>query len=391
MLTRTVEKSIEHYLKKKQRKILFVWGPRRSGKTTLLQKLSKQYKIPIFDFTTLSDRELFPPRREILQAIATSHPIVLIDEIQYYPEATIALKILHDEFQMPIIATGSSELRRKSAQFDSLAGRYQEIYCLPVSLEEALANLNQPKYRLPGQLKQIQDYFQIFGSYPEVYTQSQLNENEKIDLLEKIVDAYVLKDIINIYDLKSAKLAKDILTKVALQLGSEVSIREIAASLQANAVTVSNYLEIFIKNYILLPLPPFKTNLRRAVSENRKLYFWDLGIRNALIKDFRPVGLRPDKGGVFENLVTLEFLKLVKNHSLKLNLYFYREYGGKEIDLVVEDYQKHYWIFEIKSQLQALKSIFPYPHKKAVITPDNFFNLTQDFFANNISCSSQKS
>ena len=109
------------------------------------------------------------------------------------------------------------------------------------------------------------------------------------------------------------KLAKDILTKIALQIGSEVSVRELANSLGENAVTVSNYIEIFVKNYILIQLPSFKTNIRKAVSENRKLYFYDLGIRNILVKDFRDLELRPDKGGVFENFIVSEIEKKRKN------------------------------------------------------------------------------
>ena len=174
----------------------------------------------------------------------------------------------------------------------------------------------------------------------KVYSKEYMNEKERIDLLQHMLDAYVLKDVIDIYELKNTKLAKDILTKIALQLGSEVSIREIAASLGAYPSTVSNYIEIFIKNYILISLPSFKTNVRKAVSENRKLYFYDLGIRNALIKDFRDLDIRQDKGGVFENFIISEFEKICKLQNAKVNMYFYREYGGKEIDMVIEDYKK---------------------------------------------------
>ena len=158
--------------------------------------------------------------------------------------------------------------------------------------------------------KQLANKAQIWGSYPEVYIKGTLSEKDKIDLLQGMLDTYVLKDVIDIYELKNQKLAKDILTKIALQLGSEVSIREIADSLGANPSTVSNYIEIFIKNYILIPLPSFKTNIRKAVSENRKLYFYDLGIRNILIKDFRDLELRQDKSGVFENFIILELEKI---------------------------------------------------------------------------------
>jgi len=379
-IKRVAENSINDYLKdKNDHTILFIWGPRRSGKTTLLQEVSNKLSAPIFNFNLLSDQELFVPRREILSKLAVSHPVILIDEVQYFPESTIALKALYDEFKIKIIATGSSELRQKSKEFDSLADRYQEVFCLPLSLGEALIHKSPPLYEAERQEKQLIEDFQVFGSYPEVVLLKETAPDIEIaNKLEKIVDAYVLKDIIEIYNLKNTKLAKDILTKIALQVGSEVSLREIASSLQANIATVSNYIEIFVKNYILISLPSFKTNARKAVSENRKLYFYDLGIRNALVKDFRRTELRPDIGGTFENLVISEVTKTIKNYNLKLNLYFYREYGGKEVDLVIEDYKKRYLVYEIKSADGAVKPIFPLPHKAFVITPKNLASRLEE-------------
>lgn len=259
-----------------------------------------------------------------------------------------------------------------------MAGRFHEAYCLPLSVQEAIEAAQIAPYRQEAYFHELKDKIQIFGAYPEVYAKKTLSETEKIDVLEKIVSTYVLKDVINIYELRNEKLARDILTKIALQLGSEVSIREIASSLGANKDTVSNYIEIFIKNYILIPLPSFKTNVRKAVSENRKLYFYDLGIRNALIKDFRDLNLRPDKGGVFENFIISEFEKQRRNTNTKLSMYFYREYGGQEVDLVIEDYKKNYTTIEIKSQShEKLKDIFPLPHTFCSIGPDNFFDEIQ--------------
>ena len=274
----------------------------------------------------------------------------MIDEVQNSPQSTVALKILYDEFDVKVIATGSSELRQKSAEeFDSLAGRFVETYCLPLSIDE-IKNHDQPKeYEKAEYWQTLADTLQNFGCYPEVYD-SALDEKEKIELLENIVETYVLKDVIDIYNLKNVKLAHDILVKIALQLGSEVSMREIANSLQANVQTVSNYIEIFIKNYILIPLPSFKTNVRKSVSENRKLYFYDLGVRNALVKDFRKLELRPDSGGLWENFIVCELEKMRRNHNIKKSLYFYREYGGREVDIVIEDYHKKYLCLEIKKK-----------------------------------------
>ena len=200
--------------------------------------------------------------------------------------------------------------------------------------------------------------------------------------MQHLLDAYVLKDIINIYELKDEKLAKDILTKVALQLGSEVSVREIASSLGAYPSTVSNYLEIFIRNYILIPLPSFKTNLRKAVSENRKLYFYDLGLRNVLIQDFRDPELRPDKGGVFENFIVSELEKRRKIKNSKVNLHFYREYGGREVDIVLEDYQKNYQTLEVKTSPAKTRDIFPLPHVFETVTIADYFEKIEKALPN---------
>lgn len=252
---------------------------------------------------------------------------------------------------------------------------------MPLSISEIKANNPLPAYDEKSFEKRLLEELQIFGSYPEVYTSTTLSNDKKIEMLENIVDAYVLKDIVDIYDLKNEKLARDILTKIALQLGSEVSIREIANSLGSNGVTVANYIEIFIKNYILIPLPSFKTNTRKAVSENKKLYFYDLGIRNALVKDFRETRLRPDQGGLFENFIILEIEKQRKNIGAKRTLYFYREYGGKEVDLVIEDYMKRYAGFEIKSQGQGgNRDIFPLPHVFKTIDSHNYFDIINKLF-----------
>ena len=376
LLKRTIEDSINAYLKSDEVKILFVCGPRRSGKTTLIDKLAKELGVTKYNFDLLSDREKFAPRKEVLEKIAKDNKVVLIDEVQNYPEATVMLKLLHDEFRIKVIATGSSELRQKSSQeFDTMAGRFNEIYCLPLSISEIVDN-EKPKASDEMELKkQLANKAQIWGMYPEVYLKGNIQEKDRIDLLQAMLDTYVLKDVIDIYELKNQKLAKDILTKIALQLGSEVSIREIADSLGANPSTVSNYIEIFIKNYILIPLPSFKTNIRKAVSENRKLYFYDLGIRNILIKDFRDLELRQDKGGVFENFIISELEKMRLLTNAKVNFYFYREYGGKEVDLIIEDYKKNYVVVEIKSKKGKAHEIFPLKNTSEVITTENYFEI----------------
>ena len=381
MLKRAVENKIEKYLKGQDHKTFYIWGPRRSGKTTLLNKLSSRLGVKVFNFDFSSDQSFFLPEMAVLDKLTKDNQIILIDEVQNYPQATVSLKLLHDVYNAKVIATGSSELRQKDKDFDTQAGRFTEHYCLPFSLAEIQTNSNVPSYEEEQFSKQLAEKLQIFGSYPEVYTADTLPDQDKIKLLENIVQTYVLKDIVDIYGLKNKKLAEDILTKIALQLGSEVSVREIAADLGSNGPTVANYIEIFIKNYILIPLPSFKTNVRKAVSEHRKLYFYDLGIRNALVKDFRETKLRPDQGGLFENFIILEIEKKRKNTEALRNLYFYREYGGKEVDLIIEDYHKNYQCLEIKKQGQGgNKDMFPLHHRFITMNQDNYFRVIADIF-----------
>ena len=381
IFTRSIETDINKYVFGNDQKILFIWGPRRSGKTTILENLAEKLDLKIFNFDSISDREKFQPRDEILLKLVKDKKIILIDEVQNYPESTVSLKILHDKYKIKIIATGSSELRQKSKDFDSLAGRFNEIYCLPFSVSEIFVN-KKPDSDEEIEFKRfLAKDLQIFGAYPEVYTNSSLTEKGKIDLLQRIIDSFILKDVINIYELKNLKLAKDILTKIALQIGSEVSTREIANSLGASHSTVSDYIEIFIKNYILIPLPSFKTNMRRAVSENRKLYFYDLGVRNMLIQDFRDLELRQDRGGVFENFIVIELEKMRRLNNAKINLYFYREYGGKEIDLIVEDYKKNYITVEIKSKNGKSQDIFPIKNRSEIFTLENYFDKIISIFS----------
>ncbi|HVA11008.1 MAG TPA: ATP-binding protein [Candidatus Dormibacteraeota bacterium] len=382
MIQRIVQQQVATYLQGNDHKIFFIWGPRRSGKTTLLKELSRELSVPRFNFDFQSDREFFEPTKDALKKIASAHSVILIDEVQSYPESTVALKLLYDEFNVKIIATGSSELRQKSKDFDSLAGRFTEHYCLPLSIAEISDNEAVSAHEQPNFETNLQNNLQIYGAYPEIYANTELSEQGRIGLLQTILDSYVLKDVIDIYNLKNSKLAKDILTKIALQIGQEVSVGEIARSLGANQSTVSSYIEIYIKNYILIPLPAFKTNARRAVSENRKLYFYDLGIRNILVKDFRELDLRPDKGGVFENFIVSEIEKKRRNTNAQTLMYFYREYSGQEVDIVLEDYKKNYTALEVKSNTRARsKDIFPLPHSFEVINNANYFKAIEDMFS----------
>ena len=377
MYQRIIEQKLQDYLSSEEKKIFFLWGPRRSGKTTLIKKIATQLGTRYFNFDILQDREFFVSDKNILASLVKDFPIILIDEVQTFPEATAALKVLFDEFKVKIVATGSSELRRKGVkEFDTLAGRYIEKFCLPLSLSEINNNSDQVTSNTESFKKELVHKITSFGTYPEIF--SLTDDNARIANLENLVDSYVIKDIIDIYNLKDLELAKKILIMVALQIGNEVSYNEIARNLQANVGTISNYIEVFKKNYVLIELPAFKTNLRRAVSENRKLYFYDLGVRNSLLRDFRPLDLRVDKGAIFENFIISEIEKMRLNSDLNFNKYFYREIQGSEVDLIIEDFYKRYFALEIKVSPQKVKSVFPLAHELLQVNLNNYVQILAD-------------
>src|SRR3989338_4713179 len=196
LLKRAIEKVIDIYLRSDDIKILFVWGPRRSGKTTLIDKFTKELGVTKYNFDLVSEREKFSPRREVLERIVKDNKVVLIDEVQNYPEATVMLKLLHDEFKVKVIAMGSSELRQKSSQeFDTMVGRFNEIYCLPLSISEIIDNENPKASEEVEFKKQLANKAQVWGTYPEVYIKDILPEKNRIDLLQSMLDTYVLKDV----------------------------------------------------------------------------------------------------------------------------------------------------------------------------------------------------
>ncbi|MBI2465494.1 ATP-binding protein [Candidatus Shapirobacteria bacterium] len=371
MIRRMIEEKIDKYIEDRDNtNILFIWGPRRSGKTTILEYYGKKMDLPVFNFDISTDREKFKNDVDWLKKIVGDLKVILIDEVQNYPESTKILKIIHDVLKIKIIATGSSELRKKAGKdFDTLAGRFEEYYCLPLSLGETKENDNPKEINIQEWSREQLAKTLSFGWYPEVMETT--GETEKVKKLENLVEAYVLKDIVNFYDLQSAELAKKVLMMVALQLGQEVSYREIASSLQSSPATIANYLDIFCRNYILVELPSFKLNTRKSVSEARKIYFMDLGIRNALVSDFRELDKRPDLGGLFENWVVVEVEKVRRNCDKLWKQYFYREYGGREVDLVVESYKKEYFSWEIKWIEKKAADIFPLEHRFEMINSRN--------------------
>lgn len=346
MKPRKLLAQIEQVILKPTKKIIFIWGTRQTGKSTILNYLRDKYHGSYFNFDNLDDQRLFVPELSKLESSiafrAKGKPsqYIFIDEVQMYPESTQALKLLADNTDHIIIATGSSEMRAKTNNFDTLAGRYSEFILFPLTIDEYdMFSGEKTQFTKTVNYAQVElfsryiEEIMIYGSYPAVTL-----AKDKIEELKNLTQNSIIKDIVNIYNLKNIDLVHNLLRLLSMQIGNLINITELASSLGTTKVTIDNYLSILSKNRIIYLLEPYKTNKRRSYLERKKVYFVDLGIRNTLVDDYRPIHLRPDFGAVFENLVVVGILRQIeyqKNHN---KLYYYRELAGsqKEIDLIIE-------------------------------------------------------
>jgi predicted AAA+ superfamily ATPase len=345
MKQRKIADQMRTYLVHPTQKIVFLWGPRQVGKSTILEDLQRRFHGPLFTFDDIEDQRLFVPESSKLKALLrfrTDDPssrYVFIDEIQKHPDATAALKLLVDTMDVTVVATGSSELRAKTRTFDALTGRFTEFFLYPLTIDE-YAHFVFDGERLvrevdPAVSQHFAAYlepYMIYGGYPHIAV-----TEDKIGELRRMARTSIVKDVVDIYNLRNTSLVYDLLRLLALQIGNLMNITELANTLKTTKPTLLNYLDILVKNHIIRFVEPYKTNARRAVSERRKVYFVDLGIRNALVDDFRSMHLRPDAGAVFENAVVMGALRRSIYAKDYASLYFYREHAGGEIDLVIRD------------------------------------------------------
>ncbi len=317
------------------KRVLMVYGPRRVGKTTLLQaylnaKETKE-KTPRIFFSTGDDftlRALFQTekRKEILD-FAQPYDIIAIDEAQAIPGIGTGAKMLIDAFpEKVIILTGSSSFTRVSGVGAPLTGRHFTLTLFPLAQSE----MEGSHFDLKNSLAD----FLIYGSYPEVLLEP--SKERKAKILTELVSSYLFKDVLALELIKSPDLLLDIVQCLAFQVGNEVSLNEIGRTVKTDVKTVGRYLDVLEKMFVIKKIRGFSRNLRNEISKKAKYYFLDNGVRNAVIAQFNDLSLRNDIGALWENFIMMELVKQSNSKGSLDTYYFWRTHTGQEIDIVKE-------------------------------------------------------
>ena len=313
-------------------KAVVLFGPRQVGKTTLLKDILAKETSPYL-FVSGEDRLtqawLGSQSIERLRQNIGKHSLLVVDEAQHVPLIGLNLKLVVDHLpQVRILATGSSSFDLSNQTGEPLVGRKWEFELYPISQLELAATEApfQTEERLPQRL--------IYGSYPEIVTTIGLSD--KRELLNNIVNGYLYKDLLMFEEIRKSQKIIEILSLLAFQIGSLVSVHEISKTIGMNTRTVEKYLDLLEKVFVIKRLGGYSRNLRKEISKGSKYYFWDNGIRNAIINNFNELSLRNDVGALWENYLISERLKKQRYTKLFSNNYFWRAYDQKEVDFVEE-------------------------------------------------------
>lgn len=330
-IQRSLTNLISQYLFKK--KAIIIYGSRQTGKTTLVNTLISKFKNEtlILNGDDADIRALLiDANSSKLKPIIGNYKILVIDEAQRIENIGLVLKIIHDNFiGVQLIATGSSSFEIANKINESMTGRKFEFQLYPISFEE-MVNKN-------GYLEERRqlEHRMIFGYYPDIVTSVGL----ELKLIKSLANSYLYKYLLNIDTIRKPVLLEKILKALALQIGNEVSYFELSQLLNSDKVTIEKYIDLLEKNYIIFRLPGFNINVRNEIKKGKKIYFYDLGVRNAIIDNFSPIQNRVDKGAIWENFMIAERKKYLNNRDINRNMYFWRTTQQQEIDLLEENGQ----------------------------------------------------
>ena len=367
MIERLLYKTIENKLF--VGKVIILTGARQVGKTTLLKQLLRQKEGVLWlNGDELQVQNLFAnASADRLLSEFSNSKIVILDEAQRIENIGLRLKLIADsDSDVQVIATGSSAFELANKVNEPLTGRKWEYQMFPLSFGEMVAHHGKLKEMrmLPRRI--------IYGYYPEVVT----NDGNEVEILKLLTDAYLYKDILSWESIKHPDKLQTLLRALAYQVGSQVSYNELSQMCSMDSKTVERYINLLEQCYIIFRLPSFSRNLRHELKSSRKIYFYDNGIRNALIADYRAPEVRQDIGALWENFVIAERMKSNEYYRRWVNRYFWRTKQQQEIDYLEEGGGKLH-AYEMKWNPRTKASITKtfteaYPNSEfQVITPDN--------------------
>ena len=355
-------------------KAILILGARQVGKTTLLKQFMKEQVDEVLylncdeplTVSMLANRNLSQ-----LQMVIGTAKIVVIDEAQKVDNIGLTLKMMVDNFpDVQVIATGSSAFELRNRLNEPLTGRKYEYQLYPISSKEIFntAGYVEVERQLESRL--------IYGSYPDIMTHG----SEAHELLNSLTDSYLYKDILASDNLRKPELLNKLVRALAFQVGSEVSYNELAQTIASDAKTVERYIELLEKSFIIFRLNGLSRNLRNELKKAKKIYFYDNGVRNAVIQQYAPLDMRNDVGALWENFFIAERIKFNHYRQHYCNIYFWRTKSQQEIDYI-EESNGAFNVFEMKWNPKNANAPIPASFVKAysvanaiVVTPENYLD-----------------
>jgi len=349
-------------------KAVVVIGPRQVGKSTLIESILKTKDYLLLDGDDPKTRTLLTePNTEEIRTILGKYKFVFIDEAQRIEGIGLTMKIITDRFKdVQLFTSGSSAFDLSNKINEPLTGRKWEYQLFPISWEEYE---NHHGYLYTEQ--QLENRL-LYGFYPDVLN----NSGDEINVLRNLVNSYLYRDILSYSDIRKPEVLDKLVQALALQVGSEVNYSELSQIVNVDKNTISKYIDILQKGYIIFKLGSFSRNVRNEIKTNKKIYFYDNGIRNMIIGNFNPIDLRTDKGALWENFLISERIKQIEYKQSLARIYFWRTKQQQEVDFVEEKSGKIFgYEFKWKKKRNAkLPKTFTetYNAESSVIDRDNF-------------------
>lgn len=368
-----INRIIESQIKAKvgQSKAIILIGPRQVGKTTLLKKIVCDDDYLFLDGDDPTVRNLLAnANTEQLKSIIGKHKTVLIDEAQRIENIGLTMKIITDQFKdVQLFASGSSAFELSNKINEPLTGRKWEYHLFPISWKELEDTLGYVKATQQLELRIL------YGMYPDVIN----NTGQETEVLKQLANSYLYKDMLALGGIRKPAILEKLLQALALQIGNEVSYNELSQLLGIDKNTVSTYIDILEKGFVIFKLKSFSRNLRNEIKTNQKIYFCDTGIRNMVIGNFNALDLRQDKGALWENFLINERIKKLNYSNSLAKSYFWRTAQQQEIDYVEEEAGKITgyeikWSEKAKAKIPKLFSE-TYKAETEILTWENFRNF----------------